>query len=130
MRRGRRCRLDATSWWLKATRQAATCAGLWDFWLCSTRSSTRNDVPMLAAGGIGSGRAMAAAPAAGAAGVRVGTRFVATTESGSHPDYIQTLIGASAADTVITTAFSGHAAPRPSPGSTLSAGSSGGDLQG
>jgi nitronate monooxygenase len=65
------------------------------------------DVPVLAAGGIGSGRAMAAALAAGAAGVRVGTRFVGTTESGSHPDYIQTLIGASAADTVITTAFSG-----------------------
>jgi nitronate monooxygenase len=65
------------------------------------------DVPVLAAGGIGSGRAMAAALAAGAAGVRVGTRFVATTESGSHPDYIQTLIGASAADTVVTTAFSG-----------------------
>ncbi len=50
---------------------------------------------------------MGAALAAGAAGVRVGTRFVATTESGSHPDYIQALIGASAADTAIATAFSG-----------------------
>ena len=65
------------------------------------------EVPVLAAGGIGSARAMAAALAAGAAGVRVGTRFVATTESGSHPAYIQALVGASAADTVITTAFSG-----------------------
>jgi nitronate monooxygenase len=35
------------------------------------------DVPVLAAGGIGSGRALAAALAAGASGVRVGTRFVA-----------------------------------------------------
>ena len=65
------------------------------------------EVPVLAAGGIGSARAMAAALAAGAAGVRVGTRFVATAESGSHPAYIQALVEASAADTVITTAFSG-----------------------
>ena len=43
------------------------------------------EVPVLAAGGIGSARAMAAALAAGADGVRVGTRFVATAESGSHP---------------------------------------------
>ena len=61
---------------------------------------------VLAAGGIGSARAMAAALAAGADGVRVGTRFVATAESGSHPAYMQALVEASAADTVITTAFS------------------------
>jgi NAD(P)H-dependent flavin oxidoreductase YrpB (nitropropane dioxygenase family) len=64
------------------------------------------DVPVLAAGGIGSARAMAAALAAGADGVRVGTRFVAATESGAHPDYVEALRGASAADTVITGAFS------------------------
>ena len=64
------------------------------------------EVPVLAAGGIGSPRAMAAALAAGAAGVRVGTRFVATVESGAHPAYIEALVTASAADTVITTAFS------------------------
>jgi len=64
------------------------------------------EVPVLAAGGIGSARAMAAALAAGADGVRVGTRFVATAESGSHPAYMQALVEASAADTVITTAFS------------------------
>ena len=39
--------------------------------------------------------------------MRVGTRFVATAESGSHPAYIQALVQASAVDTVITTAFSG-----------------------
>jgi nitronate monooxygenase len=65
------------------------------------------EVPVLAAGGIGSPRAMAAALAAGAAGVRVGTRFVATVESGAHPAYIEALVKASAADTVITMAFSG-----------------------
>ena len=41
-------------------------------------------VPVLAAGGISTARGMAAALAAGAAGVRVGTRFVATEESGAH----------------------------------------------
>jgi nitronate monooxygenase len=65
------------------------------------------EVPVLAAGGIGSPRAMAAALAAGAAGVRVGTRFVATLESGAHPFYIDALMRASRTDTVITTAFSG-----------------------
>jgi nitronate monooxygenase len=65
------------------------------------------EVPVLAAGGIGSPRTMAAALAAGAAGVRVGTRFVATVESGAHPAYIEALLKASAADTVMTTAFSG-----------------------
>ena len=65
------------------------------------------EVPVVAAGGIGSPRAMAAALAAGAAAVRVGTRFVAVAESGAHPAYVDALIEASAADTVITTAFSG-----------------------
>jgi nitronate monooxygenase len=61
---------------------------------------------VVAAGGIGSGRAMAAALAAGADAVRVGTRFVATVESGAHPDYKQALVGAGPADTVLTEAFS------------------------
>lgn len=64
------------------------------------------DVPVVAAGGIGTPRAMAAALAAGAAGVRVGTRFVATREANVHPDYVSALVRASADDTVITTAFS------------------------
>ncbi len=63
-------------------------------------------VPVLAAGGIGSGRAMAAVLAAGADGVRVGTRFVAATEAGAHPAYVQALIAASAEDTTCTEAFS------------------------
>ena len=68
---------------------------------------TAVDVPVVAAGGIGSARAVASALAAGAAGVRVGTRFVATLESGAHPSYIDALVRASGNDTVITTAFSG-----------------------
>ncbi len=63
-------------------------------------------VPVLAAGGMGSGRARAAALAAGADGVRVGTRFVAAEEAGAHPVYVRALIGAQAQDTVYTEAFS------------------------
>jgi NAD(P)H-dependent flavin oxidoreductase YrpB (nitropropane dioxygenase family) len=63
------------------------------------------DVPIVAAGGIGTGRAMAAALIAGADAVRVGTRFMAATESNAHPAYVEALIRSSADDTTITTAF-------------------------
>jgi nitronate monooxygenase len=66
----------------------------------------RVDVPVVASGGIGTARAMAAALAAGASGVRVGTRFVASAESGAHPDYVDALVEADATDTVLTTTFS------------------------
>jgi NAD(P)H-dependent flavin oxidoreductase YrpB (nitropropane dioxygenase family) len=77
--------------------------GLLDL-LCEVLDSVR-DVPVLAAGGIGDGRAMAAALAAGADGVRVGTRFVATQEAGVHPVYTDALIAARAEDSVYTQAF-------------------------
>ena len=64
------------------------------------------DVPVVAAGGIGTGRAMAAALAAGAAAVRIGTRFIAAAESGAHPRYVEALLAARAEDTVLTEAFS------------------------
>jgi NAD(P)H-dependent flavin oxidoreductase YrpB (nitropropane dioxygenase family) len=63
------------------------------------------DLPIIAAGGIGTGRAMAAALTAGADAVRVGTRFIAAQESGAHPRYVDALIGATAEDTILTTAF-------------------------
>ncbi len=63
-------------------------------------------VPVLAAGGIGSGRAMAAALAAGADGVRIGTRFVAADEAAAADPYLDALIAARAKDTVYTEAFS------------------------
>lgn len=66
------------------------------------------EIPVVVAGGIASAGAVAEAIAAGASGVRVGTRFVATAESGAHPDYVQALLAArSADDTVLTTAFGG-----------------------
>jgi NAD(P)H-dependent flavin oxidoreductase YrpB (nitropropane dioxygenase family) len=70
------------------------------------RVGGRIDVPLVAAGGIGSGAAMAAALLAGADAVRVGTRFVATTEADVHPAYSAALIAAGADDTVLAEAFS------------------------
>lgn len=64
------------------------------------------DVPVVAAGGIGDARGMAAALAAGAAAVRVGTRFVAAAESAAHPGYVDALIAAKAEDTLLTETFS------------------------
>jgi nitronate monooxygenase len=64
------------------------------------------DLPVLAAGGIGDGRSFAAVLDMGAAGARVGTRFVATTESGAHPAYKQAVADAIAGSTEITGAFS------------------------
>jgi len=63
------------------------------------------EVPVLAAGGIGTGRALAAVLAAGADGARMGTRFVAAAESDAHPRYVAALIAARPADTVYGSTF-------------------------
>jgi NAD(P)H-dependent flavin oxidoreductase YrpB (nitropropane dioxygenase family) len=63
------------------------------------------DVPVLAAGGIGSGRSLAAVLAAGADGARIGTRLVAAEEAGAHPEYVRALIAARPSDTLYTDAF-------------------------
>ncbi len=62
--------------------------------------------PVLAAGGIASPRGMAAALAAGAAAVRIGTLFVATEESTAHADYVRALVAAKSDETALTTTFS------------------------
>jgi NAD(P)H-dependent flavin oxidoreductase YrpB (nitropropane dioxygenase family) len=62
-------------------------------------------VPVLAAGGIGNGRSIAGVLAMGAAGVRMGTRFIAAAESNAHPDYVKALIAARAEDSVRTNRF-------------------------
>lgn len=63
-------------------------------------------VPVVAAGGIASARALAAVLACGAGAARIGTRFVAAAESGAHPAYVEALLGASAGDTCLTERFS------------------------
>lgn len=63
------------------------------------------DVPVVAAGGIGIAADVRRALLLGADAVRVGTRFVATVESDAHDHYVQRLVDASAADTVLTERF-------------------------
>jgi NAD(P)H-dependent flavin oxidoreductase YrpB (nitropropane dioxygenase family) len=65
----------------------------------------RVEVPVVAAGGIADGRAMAEAIRHGAAAVRIGTRLLATKESNAHPDYVASLVAAGEDSTVLTTAF-------------------------
>lgn len=60
---------------------------------------------VLASGGIADGRGLAAAPMLGADGAWVGTRFVATAESGAHDGYKSRLVAAAATDTVRTALF-------------------------
>ena len=62
-------------------------------------------IPVVAAGGIADGRGVAAALALGAAGVWIGTRFVASEEIGVHPFYRERLINAVETDTVHSTVF-------------------------
>lgn len=59
-------------------------------------------VPVIAAGGIGSGRAMAAAFALGASGVQVGSRFVATPEASSHMNFKEAVVNAGEGDTMLS----------------------------
>lgn len=62
-------------------------------------------VPVIAAGGIATARGVAAALAAGADGVRVGTGFIAAEESDAHPAWIEALLAADATDAVVTMKF-------------------------
>ncbi|UCF75166.1 MAG: nitronate monooxygenase [Betaproteobacteria bacterium] len=63
-------------------------------------------IPVIASGGVGTARSMAAALAAGAAAVRIGTRFLAAREADAHPAYVEALIRARAEDTILTETFS------------------------
>lgn len=64
-------------------------------------------IPVVAAGGIADGRGLAAALALGACGAWMGTRFIATTESGCHPGHKQLVIESGFSDLVETTIFDG-----------------------
>jgi nitronate monooxygenase len=64
-------------------------------------------VPVLCAGGIGTGSDMRRMLDLGYAGVQLGTRFIATTECKTHDDYKQALLKAQASDIVLTEKISG-----------------------
>jgi nitronate monooxygenase len=63
-------------------------------------------VPVVAAGGIATRRAVAAVLAAGASGARVGTRFLVADEAATHPVHAEAVLAAGYEDTVFTDAFS------------------------
>jgi len=59
-------------------------------------------IPLIAAGGIATGRGMLAAFALGADGVQIGSRFVASEEASSHVNFKQKVVEAKEGDTVLT----------------------------
>lgn len=59
-------------------------------------------VPVIAAGGIGDGRGMAAAFALGAEGIQIGTALVVADESRAHPNYKWAILKATDRDTAVT----------------------------
>ncbi|MEO6729618.1 MAG: nitronate monooxygenase [Ferruginibacter sp.] len=59
-------------------------------------------IPVIAAGGIASGRQMLSAIVLGAEGVQVGSRFVASVEASSHPDFKAAVIYANEGDTMLS----------------------------
>ncbi|MES2411824.1 MAG: nitronate monooxygenase [Bacteroidota bacterium] len=60
------------------------------------------NIPLIAAGGIASGRGMLAAMVLGADGVQMGSRFAASFESSSHENFKKTIIGLKEGDTQLT----------------------------
>jgi enoyl-[acyl-carrier protein] reductase II len=60
------------------------------------------DIPLIAAGGIGTGSAMAAMFCLGAEGVQVGSRFVATHESSAHKNFKERVVNTPEGDTQLT----------------------------
>lgn len=64
--------------------------------------SVSGNIPVVASGGISNGETMHKYISMGAAGVVMGSRFVATIESGAHPIYKEELVKANAEDTVFT----------------------------
>ena len=59
-------------------------------------------IPLIAAGGIATGRGMLAAMVLGADGVQVGSRFAASSEASLHPDFKQMIVEAKEGDTQLT----------------------------
>ena len=60
------------------------------------------EIPLLAAGGIASGKGMLAAMVLGADGVQIGSRFVASEESSAHIRFKETVVNTKEGDTQLT----------------------------
>jgi enoyl-[acyl-carrier protein] reductase II len=66
------------------------------------------DIPVIAAGGIGDSRGLAAAFALGAQGVQIGSRFVLSKECIAHDNYKNSVLKAKDRATVVTGRSTGH----------------------
>lgn len=66
------------------------------------------NIPVIAAGGIGDGRGIAAALMLGAQGVQLGTRFLVAKECNIHQNYKDRVLKASDIDTIVTGRRLGH----------------------
>lgn len=66
------------------------------------------DIPVIAAGGFGDGRSLAAALMLGVEAIQVGTRFVVANESNAHPNFKSAILKATDIDTVVTGTITGH----------------------
>jgi nitronate monooxygenase len=79
-------------------------------WRWFRRSSTAVDVPVVAAGGIGDGRGIAAALALGASAAQIGTAYLFTPEAKVAPQHRAALKSAWDDDTTLTRLFTGRPA--------------------
>ena len=114
-------------WTVKGPEEAARAADLGiDFIVCQGREAgghfvgeaplmallpavvdASRGVPVVAAGGVADGRGLAAVLALGACGAWLGTRFVASAESGNHPGHKRRITEAGFGDLAETTLFDG-----------------------
>ena len=66
------------------------------------------DIPVIAAGGFGDGRSLAAGFMLGAEGIQVGTRFVVAKESNAHDNFKKSILKSNDLSTVVTGEITGH----------------------
>ena len=71
--------------------------------MCLIPNVSKNvNIPVIAAGGIGSGKSMLAAMSLGADGVQIGSRFVASVESSAHINFKEEVLKAKEGDTMLS----------------------------
>lgn len=71
--------------------------------MCLVPNVSENiNIPVIAAGGIGSGKSMLAAFSLGAEGVQIGSRFVASQECSAHPNFKDAVVESKEGDTMLS----------------------------
>ena len=71
--------------------------------MCLVPNVSENiNIPLIAAGGIGIGKAMLAAFSLGAEGVQIGSRFVASQECSAHPNFKDAVVESKEGDTMLS----------------------------